>query len=195
MKNRRICNKLKYYICRLYNTVQFKLNGVDIGSKCIVTGKIYILNKGGKIRIGNGVTIHSGKFDIPIGFENRTTFWARKGAEIEIGDNCGLSNSVLCSNKSITLGKHVLLGGGVKIYDTDFHSLDYIQRRELNNDINRKSAGVVIEDDVFIGAGSIILKGVHIGARSIVGAGSVVRCSIPCDEIWAGNPARFVRKI
>lgn len=192
---KKIIYKGKNLICRLYNAVIFRINGIVAGKKCIVTGRIKILNKGGKIRIGNGVTIHSGRYDIPIGFENRVSFWVRKGAEIEIGDNCGLSNTVLCSNKRIVLGKHVLLGGGVKIYDTDFHSLDYMQRRELNNDFDRKSADVVIEDDVFIGAGSFILKGVHIGARSIVGAGSVVRCNIPCDEIWTGNPAQFVRKL
>ena len=192
---RRLLYKIRNVICKIWNKVLFKLTGVEIGNNCVVTGIIHILNKGGKIKIGNHVTIHSGRHDIPIGFENRTSFWVRKGAEIEIGDNCGLSNAVLCSNKSITLGKYVLLGGGVKIYDTDFHSLDYLKRRQLNNDRDRKSADVVIEDDVFIGAGTIILKGVHIGARSIIGAGSVVCSDIPCDEIWAGNPARRIRKL
>ena len=198
MKNNMIAKKVrkaKNFICRLYNTIVFKLNCVEVGSKCIITGRINILNRGGTIRIGNNVTIHSGRYDIPIGFENRTSFWVCGGAEIEIGDNCGLSNAVVCSNKRIVLGKHVLLGGGVKIYDTDFHSLDYLKRRELNVDSDRKSADIVIEDDAFIGAGSIILKGTHIGARSIVGAGAVVCCNIPSDEIWAGNPARYVRNL
>ena len=53
---------------------------------------------------------------------------------------------------------------------------------------------VYIEDGVFIGAGSIILKGVRIGKNSIVGAGSVVAKSIPEGEIWAGNPAKRVRE-
>lgn len=54
---------------------------------------------------------------------------------------------------------------------------------------------MVIEDNVFIGARCIILKGVTIGENSIVGAGSVVTKSIPANEIWAGNPAKFIRKI
>ena len=54
-------------------------------------------------------------------------------------------------------------------------------------------APIVIDDDVLIGARCIILKGVHIGARSIVGAGSVVTGDIPAGEIWAGNPARKIR--
>ena len=57
-----------------------------------------------------------------------------------------------------------------------------------------KTSPIVIEDDVFIGANSIICKGVHIGARSIIAAGSVVVKDIPRDEVWGGNPARFIRK-
>ena len=54
---------------------------------------------------------------------------------------------------------------------------------------------VVIRDGAFIGAHSIILKGVTVGEKSVVGAGSVVTRSIPDGEIWAGNPARFIRKL
>ena len=48
---------------------------------------------------------------------------------------------------------------------------------------------------MFIGGGSIILKGVTIGERAVVGAGTVVTKDIPAGEIWAGNPARFIRKL
>ena len=54
------------------------------------------------------------------------------------------------------------------------------------------SASIVIEDDVWVGAHSIILKGVTIGARSIIGAGSVVTKSIPADCVAAGNPCRVI---
>lgn len=88
------------------------------------------------------------------------------------------------------------LGGGVKIYDTDFHSLDPEIRKDRNKDIkSKKCLPVVLEDNCFVGAGSIVLKGVTIGENAIVGAGSVVTKSIPANEIWAGNPATFVRKV
>lgn len=58
-----------------------------------------------------------------------------------------------------------------------------------------KTKPVIIEEGAFIGGGTIILKGVVIGRHSVVGAGSVVTRSIPPGEIWAGNPARFVRKL
>lgn len=58
-----------------------------------------------------------------------------------------------------------------------------------------KSAPITIEDDVWIGAFTTILKGVHIGARSIIGANSVVTKDIPADCIAAGNPCRIIRTI
>ena len=56
-------------------------------------------------------------------------------------------------------------------------------------------APVVIKDNAFIGAKVIVLKGVTIGENSIIGAGSVVTRSVPDNEIWAGNPAKFIRKV
>ena len=54
---------------------------------------------------------------------------------------------------------------------------------------------MIIEDNVFIGAHSTILKGVTIGQNSIIGACSVVTKNIPPNEIWAGNPAKFIKKL
>ena len=61
------------------------------------------------------------------------------------------------------------------------------------NYIHRKP--VLIEDGAFIGTGTIILKGTHIGRGSIIGAGSIVSGEIPPFEIWAGVPAKYVKKI
>ena len=60
--------------------------------------------------------------------------------------------------------------------------------------IKKRNAPVVIKDLAFIGMHSIILKGVTIGEKSIIGAGSVVSKDVPDGEIWAGNPARFIKK-
>lgn len=105
--------------------------------------------------------------------------------------------SLVASGADITIGDYTLLGGGVKVYTSDFHSMDYKKRRSPGkmDQGDRKCAPVTIGHDCFIGAGSIILKGVTIGDYSIIGAGSVVTKSVPSGEIWAGNPARFVKKI
>ena len=78
--------------------------------------------------------------------------------------------------------------------DSDAHSLSYVDRRESVQDMkNRIDKEIVVNDDVLIGANSIILKGVHIGARSVVGAGSVVTKDVPSDCIVAGNPAKVIK--
>lgn len=69
--------------------------------------------------------------------------------------------------------------------------MDSQVRRSSNE--GTKSAPVVIEDDVWVGAHCIILKGVTIGARSIIGAGSVVTKSIPADCVAAGNPCKVIK--
>ena len=86
-------------------------------------------------------------------------------------------------------------GGGSILIDTDAHSLDYQTRRNTDVDSRyARSAPIVIEDDVLIGTGCIVLKGVIIGARSVIGAGSVVTKSVPADCIAAGNPCKVIRK-
>nr|WP_239472900.1 DapH/DapD/GlmU-related protein [Bacteroides caecigallinarum] len=78
--------------------------------------------------------------------------------------------------------------------DTDCHCVNYLSRRDPKIDGPQcGSSPIVIEDDVLIGTRCIILKGVTIGARSIIAAGSVVTKSIPSDSIAAGNPAKVVR--
>ena len=63
------------------------------------------------------------------------------------------------------------------------------------NEAGGKAKPVIIKDGAFIGTDCIILKGVTIGEKSVIGAGSVVTKSVPDGEIWAGNPAKFIRKV
>ena len=85
--------------------------------------------------------------------------------------------------------------------DTNAHQLDYLARRGQKS-INKEDkativqcAPIVIENDVWIGANCIVLKGVTIGARSVIGAGSLVTKSIPADCIAAGNPCKVIRRL
>ena len=71
--------------------------------------------------------------------------------------------------------------------------MDYLIRRSSGE--GTQSAPIIIEDDVWLGAQSIILKGVTVGARTIIGAGSVVTKSIPADCVAAGNPCKVIRKL
>jgi len=151
---------------------------------------------GGKCSIGKHFTMNNKIKDNPIGCYQRCTLFVDIGAEIAIGDNVGISQTALICHKKIEIGNYVLMGGGVCVYDTDFHSLDPALRADGSVDVAHKvMKEVIIEDHVFIGAHSIILKGVTIGKNSIVGAGSVVTKTIPPNQIWAGNPAKFIKNI
>lgn len=115
-------------------------------------------------------------------------------SKIVIGNNVGISGSTICAVKSVTIGDNVLIGSGCLITDTDAHPIDWRDRRENRND-KKGVAPIVIGNDVFIGARSIILKGVTIGDRSVIGAGSVISRDVPADCIAAGNPAKVVKRL
>ena len=151
--------------------------------------------RNGRIRIRKNFRLKNGLNSNTIGFSSPCVLVA-DNANLTIGNNVGLSQTALVAcGADIVVGDNVLFGSGVKVYTTDFHSLDYMDRRVPENLSRTKSAPVCIGNDVFIGAGSMILKGVSVGDRAIIGAGSVVSKNVPSDEIWAGNPAKCVRKI
>ena len=80
--------------------------------------------------------------------------------------------------------------------DPDCHNINSLKRKDrATYAITSAKAPIVIEDDVLIGTRCIILKGVTIGARSVIGAGSVVTKSIPADSIAAGNPCKVIKSI
>ena len=116
-----------------------------------------------------------------------------RGKSITIGDNVGISGATLCAVEDIHIGNNVMIGSGAIITTTDSHPIHWEARR-LNTE-PPASAPVVIGNDVFIGARSIILKGVTIGDGTVIGAGSVVTKSIPPRVIAAGNPARIIKEI
>ena len=120
--------------------------------------------------------------------------YSKPNSIIEIGDNVGISGSTINATTKITIGDNVLIGSGCLITDTDSHPLHW-EDRLTNDDSKTKSKPIVIEDNVFIGARSIVLKGVTIGFGSVIGAGSVVTQSIPPNVVACGNPARIIKQI
>lgn len=192
-KLHQICNKT---ISRLITYFLFVANKVKF-SKFTSYGIPYLhIAKNAKgFVIGNNFRMNNNQLNNPIGYFNRCTFVVHPDAEIKIGNNVGISQSAIISHCSVVIGNNVDIGGGSVIYTSDFHSLDWKIRITKEDQKNKKNAPVVIKDNVFIGAQSMILKGVVIGENSIIGAGSVVTKSIPANQIWAGNPARFIRNI
>lgn len=161
------------------------------------TGLPYVsIAFGGKCKIGKNLIMNNKLSANPIGCMQPCVFFVDKDAELIIGDNVGISQASLVCHQSISIGNYVKIGGGVCIYDTDFHSLDAEIRKDPYLDTkNKVKSPVVIKDNAFIGAHSTILKGVTVGRNSVVGACSVVTKDVPDNEIWAGNPAKRIKAI
>ena len=174
------------------NRVFFRARGIKFGRNMKVMGSMKVINKG-DISIGDNFMFVSGGHVSPISGNQQGSIYVEQGGDIAIGDNVGMTSTHMWIAKGLTIGNHVKVGANVLFMDTDTHQIDYLQRRDGNGLI--VSAPITIEDDVWIGAHCIILKGVTIGARSIVGAGSVVTKDIPADCIAVGNPCRVIRKL
>jgi acetyltransferase-like isoleucine patch superfamily enzyme len=168
------------------------------GKNLKVCGKVYLRPNGrGSIILGKDVSLTARFLTNSVGIANPVMIECIKDGKILIGDNSGITAAILSARKMIRIGTHVKIGANVRIFDHDFHSLDYQYRRKAGEDVTHVESGeILIEDDVLIGTNSIILKGVHIGARSIVAAGSVVTLKhIPEDSLVVGNPAKIIRRI
>lgn len=175
------------------NRMILKSHGVVFGKNLQIPGKVLWLIRGARITIGDNFYLSSGNGVNPIASNLQADVYVEPGANLTIGNNVGMSSTRLWIHESARIGNNVKIGGCVLITDTDAHPMDYMARRSSNE--GTKSAPVVIEDDVWIGAHCIILKGVTIGARSVIGAGSVVTKSIPADCVAAGNPCRVIKSL
>lgn len=177
----------------IMNEVSFVLHKSQISKSVVINGRLRLYGKG-ILFLCDGVKINSRYRNNPIGGQSYSSIYIKENAIVSIGQETGLSNVSIYAATEVTIGNYTKIGGSVKIYDTDFHSLSFEER--CNRETDRPKTGAVkIGNHVFIGAESIILKGVTIGDCAIIGAGSVVTKSIPEGEVWGGNPAKFIRKI
>lgn len=146
----------------------------------------------GEVVLGDGVQF---------GWKNSPLFYsgycyveaARPHARIEVGDRTEFNNNLMLKSEGagIRVGRDGLFGAHIEIFDSNFHDLDPLRRR----DGTVAMAPVEIGDNVFVGMGAQILKGATIGSDSVIGAGAVVSGSIPSGVIAAGNPARVIRTL
>ena len=186
-------NKLKRQWIQVQSVLELRLMHVEFAPDIQFRGKSMLLLRG-KVRFGKRVTFQSGPlYSFDAG--SRCKIDVARNATLLIGDYSGMSNTTISCKKSITIGKYVNIGGGSLIMDSNFHSIDWEKRRDYHTDkLDAKSAPIIIGDDVFIGARCIICKGVKIGDRAVIAAGSVVVNDIPADSIAGGNPCRIIRQ-
>jgi acetyltransferase-like isoleucine patch superfamily enzyme len=170
-----------YYLVGIAHGIQF------LGqSKFLGKPKFRIYPKTSVI-IGRGCEFLSGHTDNLIGINRPcilSTF--NEGTIITIGEGSGFSGTVVGAFSSITIGKNVKCGANTLITDSDWHSED---------PRSGKPKPVVIGDNVWLGANSVVLKGVTIGANSVIGINSVVTKDIPANVVAAGNPCRVIKEL
>jgi maltose O-acetyltransferase len=117
-------------------------------------------------------------------------FFCDYGANIELGERVFFNfNCVVLDVCPIRIGSYTLFGPAVQIY-TPMHPMNAEQRR-----LKEYGKPIEIGSDVWVGGGAIILPGVTIGSRTVIGAGSIVSRSIPDGVFAAGNPCRVIREI
>jgi len=156
--------------------------------------KKLVSKKPGAVVIGKHVSCYAG-CSFAVGENGRCT----------VGDFTLLNGALIMVEERIDIGSHCLVSWNVGIADSDFHPLEPAQRfidaqalapffKNRPPRPKLKTARVKIGDNVWIGMGAVILKGVSIGDNSVVAAGAIVTKSIPPNTIVAGNPAEVVKQ-
>ncbi len=153
-----------------------------LGERVRVWGSLAVSNSG-ELTIGDRVRFNASPLPTELG--------VGRGGKLEIGEgtyiNYGCSIGAM---QLIRIGPHCNIGSHVIMMDNDFHRMEPERRDELP-----PSAPIVLEENVWLGVRAIILRGVTVGAGSVVAAGSVVSRDVPPRTLVGGIPARAIRQL
>ncbi len=176
------------YISTIYMRIILILKGIGVGDNVRFYGKTkFVRQSKAIISIGSFVQFRSLHTSNLIGINRPCIITALlPDSKLQIGDKCGFSGSVIGCFKQITIGNNVKVGANTLITDGDWHPEDFRSGSPRE---------ITIDNNVWIGEGVKILKGVHIGENSVIGAGSVVTKDIPKNTIAAGNPCKIISKV
>ena len=157
----------------------------SVGKNLRCDGDIPLIEGGGKIIIGDNVFVG-----------NKGAWFVApnicKEPVLTIGNNTSINYRTVISVESmVKIGNNCLIAEETKIFDNNSHGIDYRHRQMTEKDVSP----IIIEDDVWIGMNSIILKGVTIGRGAVVAAGSVVTKNVPAMTVVSGNPATVIKEI
>lgn len=166
----------------------FYLKGVKSGRGNMYVGKLWTKRfPNSSITIGKNCIFISKQTANPLGLSRPCMLSThRPSARIEIGNGCSFSGTAIGALQSVILGENVRCGANTMITDSDWHTDD---------PRSGGSADVCIEDNVWLGAGSTVLKGVRIGKNTLIGANSLVVRDIPANVIAAGNPCKVIKTL
>lgn len=169
-----------------FSTIVFCVKYFDsigqFGKNSIVLGKCIIRKERHKqfdLNIGDSVLIH-----------DNSEFRGRGSIVIGTGTSIGY-NTLLCCTSKISIGQNVLIADNVKLYTANHK---YSEVSVPIKDQGEDQGEIIVEDNVWIGANVVLLKGAVIKSGSIIGSNAVVTGLVPENEIWAGVPARMIKK-
>lgn len=189
----KLSKKFRRFAKEIYNSaiasyIGLKTPNLKLASKIVFHGVPDIRGRG-SINIGSEAVICSNSKNNSIGVLHKVLLHSvNENSLISLGNNVGISGSVLCAADFIKVGKDTLIGSGCIITDSDHHSI-YSEERKVNTGIRTK--GITIGHSCFLGARTIVLKGVVLGDNCVVSAGSVVKSSFPANSLIGGNPAKL----
>lgn len=178
---------LNFYWC--ITRTYLRLHGAEVGHNVRCNGFPHIkVRKGGRLVIENNVMINAAPWANAHVTAGSFNIFVAAGATLYLRNAAGISGSRLVAMKEIDVGPNTFIGGGCLICDSDMHEIP------LGTQGEPKCAAIHIGKHAFIGAQSVILKGVRIGNGAVIGAGSVVSKSVPDHTLAVGNPANFIKR-
>jgi acetyltransferase-like isoleucine patch superfamily enzyme len=176
-----VCGSALRFLQWAWYRGQFAASGVKIGLRVVISS-----NAGSELSIGPHSTIGIGTMLI---LESRGEMQAR----LAIGHHTAINeyNNLRAAGGAINIGNYCQIAQFCTLVATN-HTTETLLYM-IDAPWNGSRTSIDIEDDVWIGANSVILPGVRIGRGSVIGAGSVVTKSVPPHAIYAGNPAKLIR--
>ena len=171
--------------------LEAQIKGVEFLGRSEFLGRPMISRAGNsRIVLGDGVRIGSAVRSNPLGCPQPSALRTlAPGAQLILGPDVGISGVALCAGAAIEIGEGSILGSAAMVFDNDFHSP--AGQWSWRPDYSTGARPIKIGRGVFVGARAIILKGVTIGDRAMIGAGAVVTKDVPPFYCAVGNPARI----
>lgn len=186
-------HKFKMALLRFAYSIKaayYRMRGVCIGKNSFISGFPYIhICRGGQIRIGSNVTIHSKKKYNTLISEPVTMSIIERGGVLELQDGCGISGCKIVCSKHISIGKYTIIGPDTVLYDCKPHA--YSPKNGWIGSHSGDGAPIIIGERCYIGMRCIILKGVTIGNNCVIAAGALINRDVPPGHFAQGNPAVY----
>ena len=163
-------------------TARWSLRGAaSLGKKVFAYGRPVVkLERGATLRIGEEVRIESGVHQVRLS--------VRHGAQLIIGNDVRLNGCILSASNSVTVGDRARIAPGVHVMDGDFHGTE-------DRKADGRAGAIDIGADAWIATRSMVMKGVTIGEKAVVAAGSVVVKSVEPHTMVAGVPAKVIKRL